>query len=76
MIKLAMVKVDKILRDGNYRSKMILQVHDELIFDLALDEKDALIPLITEAMETALALPHNVPAKADSGTGNNWLEAH
>lgn len=76
MIKLAMVKVDTILRDGNYRSKMILQVHDELIFDLALDEKEALIPLITEAMETALALPHGVPAKADSGTGNNWLEAH
>lgn len=76
MIKLAMVKVDKILRDGNYRSKMILQVHDELIFDLALDEKEVLIPLITEAMETALALPHGVPAKADSGTGNNWLEAH
>jgi len=76
MIKLAMVKVDKILRDGNYRSKMILQVHDELIFDLALDEKDELIPKITEAMESALALPHGVPTKADSGTGNNWLEAH
>jgi DNA polymerase I len=76
MIKLAMVKVDQILRDGGYRSKMILQVHDELIFDLALDEKDALIPLITEAMETALALPHGVPTKADSGTGDNWLEAH
>jgi DNA polymerase-1 len=76
MIKLAMVNVDTLLRDGNYRSKMILQVHDELIFDLALDEKDELIPKITEAMESALALPHGVPTKADSGTGNNWLEAH
>jgi len=76
MIKLAMVKVDKILRNGNYRSKMILQVHDELIFDLALDEKDELIPKITEAMESALALPHGVPTKADYGTGKNWLEAH
>lgn len=76
MIKLAMVKVDTLLRDGNYRSKMILQVHDELIFDLALDEKDELIPKITEAMESALTLPHGVPAKADSGIGNNWLEAH
>ncbi|MEO1855852.1 MAG: DNA polymerase I [Rubritalea sp.] len=76
MIKLAMIKVDALLRDGNYRSKIILQVHDELIFDLALDEKEELIPLITKAMESALALPHGVPAKADSGTGNNWLEAH
>ncbi len=76
MIKLAMVKVDQLLRDGNYHSKMILQVHDELLFDLALDEQDELIPKITEAMESALALPHQVPAKADSGTGSNWLEAH
>lgn len=76
MIKLAMVKVDTLLRDGNYRSKMILQVHDELLFDLALDEKDELIPKITAAMETALPLPHGVPTKADSGTGANWLEAH
>ncbi|MGJ8671554.1 DNA polymerase I [Rubritalea sp.] len=76
MIKLAMVKVDQLLNSGNYRSKMILQVHDELIFDLALDEKEELVPKILEAMQSALPLPHNVPAKTDAGTGNNWLEAH
>ena len=55
---------------------MILQVHDELLFDLHLEEKDELIPKIVEAMQTALPLPHDVPAKADTGMGDNWLQAH
>ncbi|WP_018970125.1 DNA polymerase I [Rubritalea marina] len=76
MIKHAMIKVDELLRTGKYRTKMILQVHDELIFDLALDEQDELVPKILEAMQSALPLPHQVPAKTDAGTGNNWLEAH
>ncbi|GAA5495508.1 DNA polymerase I [Rubritalea halochordaticola] len=76
MIKLAMIKVDDLLREGGYRSKMILQVHDELLFDLHLEEKDELIPKIVEAMQTAHPLPHDVPAKADTGMGDNWLQAH
>ncbi len=76
MVKLAMVKVDTLLTEGNYKTKMLLQVHDELIFDLHKDEQEELIPLIKKAMETALTLPNGVPAKVDTGTGLNWLEAH
>jgi len=76
MIKFAMLKVDSLLREGNYRSKMLLQVHDELILEMHLEEQQELAPLICTAMETALALPNNVPLKVDSGFGQNWLEAH
>ncbi len=76
MIKIAMIKVDALLSNGNYKTKMLLQVHDELIFDLHKSEQEVLIPLIKEAMETALVLPNGVPIKVDAGTGDNWLEAH
>lgn len=76
MIKLAMIKVDELLTEGNYKTTMLLQVHDELIFDLHLSEQDELTPKIKEAMESAMTLPNNVPVKVDTGTGNNWLEAH
>lgn len=76
MIKLAMIKVDKLLTKGNYKTKMLLQVHDELIFDLHKSEQQELIPLIKKAMETALELPNGVPTKVDTGTGDNWLQAH
>lgn len=76
MIKLAMVAVDKVLTEGNYKTKMLLQVHDELIFDLHKDEQEELIPKIREAMEGALKLPKGVPSKVDVGTGDNWLQAH
>ena len=76
MIKLAMIKVDTLLSASNYKTKMLLQVHDELIFDLYLPEKDELIPKLKEAMESAMELPNNVPIKVDAGTGDNWLEAH
>ena len=55
---------------------MLLQVHDELVFDLHEDEADELIPEIVSAMQNALPLPHDVPIKVDTGTGTNWLEAH
>ena len=55
---------------------MILQVHDELLFDLHQEEQDELPPLILEAMETAITLPHEVPIKIDLGFGDNWLQAH
>ena len=74
MIKIAMIKVQKLL-EGR-KSKMILQVHDELLFDLHRDEADELTPQIVDAMETAVILPQNVPVRIDTGTGDNWLQAH
>jgi len=76
MIKLAMIRVDALLRAKPYKTKMLLQVHDELVFDLALDEQEELIPKILEVMKTALPLPHGVPIEVESGTGANWLVAH
>ena len=55
---------------------MLLQVHDELVFDLALDEQERLVPLILHAMQTALPLPNNVPVAVEHGIGPNWLAAH
>jgi len=74
MIKIAMVRVQDLL-EGR-QSKMILQVHDELLFDLHLDEQEELTPLIIAAMENALELPNGVPVKIDTGFGDNWLQAH
>ena len=76
MIKLAMIRIHGLLRDTPYRTKMLLQVHDELVFDLAFDEMDELVPKIVEAMQTALPLPAGVPVEVTSGTGANWLAAH
>jgi DNA polymerase-1 len=76
MIKLAMIRIDALLREKPHRSKMLLQVHDELVFDLALDEKDILVPQILDIMRNALPLPHGVPVEVESGTGANWLAAH
>lgn len=76
MIKLAMIRVQQILREGNFQTRMLLQVHDELVFDLFGEEAEVLIPKISEAMQIALPLPNGVPIKVDTGTGQNWLEAH
>ncbi|MBC8127903.1 MAG: DNA polymerase I [Gloeobacteraceae cyanobacterium ES-bin-144] len=76
MIKLAMIHIDSLLRPEIYQSKMLLQVHDELVFDLALDEQQDLVPKILEIMKTALPLPHGVPIEVEYGTGPNWLAAH
>ena len=76
MIKLAMIRVQEFLKAGSYQSKMLLQVHDELVFDLHESEAEVLIPMITEAMQIALPLPNGVPIKVDTGMGANWLEAH
>ncbi|HEY8962666.1 MAG TPA: DNA polymerase I, partial [Luteolibacter sp.] len=76
MIKLAMIRVDALLREKPYRSRMLLQVHDELVFDLAEDEKEELVPKILEAMRHALPLPGDVPIEVEAGTGPNWLAAH
>ncbi|MEY4569585.1 MAG: polymerase [Verrucomicrobiota bacterium] len=76
MIKLAMIRIAALLRENSYQSKMLLQVHDELVFDLAHDEREELVPQILAAMKTALPLPHGVPVEVSSGTGPNWLAAH
>jgi DNA polymerase-1 len=76
MIKLAMIAVDRLLRDGIYKSRMLLQVHDELVFDLACHEEAEVVPQILTLMKTALPLPGQVPVEVEHGTGANWLAAH
>jgi len=76
MIKLAMQKVHTALKKEKMESRMILQVHDELVFDAVKSEVKELKPLIVDCMQSAMLLPHNVPVIAECGEGNNWLEAH
>jgi len=76
MIKLAMIRIDDLLRSGSYQTRMLLQVHDELVFDLARGEQDELVPQILDLMRNALPLPHGVPVEVEHGTGPNWLAAH
>lgn len=76
MIKLAMIKIHSALQKEKLESKMILQVHDELVFDAVEKELDVLKPLILENMRSALLLPNGVPVEAEVGVGKNWLEAH
>jgi len=74
MIKLAMINIHKTLQQHNLRSRMILQVHDELVFDAHKDEVEIIKPLILEGMRNALPLA--VPVEVEIGSGINWLEAH
>jgi DNA polymerase I len=76
MIKLAMIKIHETFRKNGFKSKMLLQVHDELVFDAHRDEVEIIKPIIIECMQTALLLPNEVPAEAEIGSGINWLEAH
>lgn len=76
MIKLAMIKIQAQLEKEKLQSKMILQVHDELVFDAVPEELEVLKPLILEGMKTALPLPNGVPVEAELGMGSNWLDAH
>jgi DNA polymerase-1 len=76
MIKLAMIKIHDVFRKNRFKSKMLLQVHDELVFDAHQDEVEIIKPIIIECMQTALILPNDVPAEAEIGSGVNWLEAH
>ena len=76
MIKLAMIKIDEELKAKNFKSKMLLQVHDELVFDVLKEELENIQPVIINAMKNALILPNEVPADAEIGHGNNWLQAH
>jgi DNA polymerase-1 len=74
MIKIAMNNIFNILEKKKMKSKMILQVHDELVFDAFKTELDELKPLVEHEMSTAL--PLKVPVEIGMGTGSNWLEAH
>ncbi len=74
MIKLAMISIHHLLKKEKFRTRMILQVHDELLFDVPKDELETVRPMILSAMENAL--PLKVPVLVESGFGNNWLEAH
>jgi DNA polymerase-1 len=74
IIKIAMINIQKRLMNENFKSKMLLQVHDELVFDVHNSELDRIKPLIKEEMENAFKL--DVPLEVDMGTGRNWLEAH
>lgn len=75
MIKLAMIKLHKEFIQRGFKSKMILQVHDELVFDAHHSEVEAIKPVVIECMQQALSLGE-VPVIAEVGTGINWLEAH
>jgi DNA polymerase-1 len=55
---------------------MILQVHDELVFDVLKDEIEKVKPVILDCMQHALSLPNDVPTDAELGSGSNWLAAH
>jgi len=74
IIKLAMINIYKSLKDQKHQILMILQVHDELIFDAYTDERDKLKVLVKEEMENAVKL--KVRLVVDVGVGQNWLEAH
>ena len=74
MLKLAMIKVHNALRVGGFKTKMLLTVHDELVFDMHRDEENTVKPVIEECMKTAL--PLDVPIEVEMGTGESWLEAH
>jgi DNA polymerase I len=76
MIKLAMIKVHHAIKQAKLESKMILQVHDELVFDVPVGELPQLKHLVLENMQQALQLPNDVPIIAEAGEGKNWLEAH
>lgn len=74
MIKIAMRRVQDALFERDLKTRMLLQVHDELVFDMHKDEADIVMPLIEDAMKNAL--PMSVPIVVEMGMGNTWLEAH
>ena len=74
IIKIAMINSDELLKTGGYKSKMLLQVHDELVFDIHRDEMQVLKPILKETMENAYKM--SIPLTVDLGEGSNWLEAH
>ena len=74
MNKIAMINIHKRLIAENWKSKMLLQVHDELVFDVHNSELEKIQPMIKHEMEQAVIL--NVPLEVEIGIGKDWLEAH
>ena len=74
IIKIAMINIHKKLETENWQSKMLLQVHDELVFDVHLSELECIQPMIKAEMENAFVL--DVPLEVKIGIGQNWLEEH
>ena len=74
IIKLAMITIYDIFETKKFKSKMLLQVHDELVFDAHKDELEIIKPIIKKAMENAFSLA--VPLDVEMDMGENWLEAH
>jgi DNA polymerase-1 len=74
IIKIAMINIHEKLISENWKSKMLLQVHDELVFDVHNSELEKIKPMIKHEMENAFKL--NVPLDVDLGAGKDWLEAH
>jgi len=74
IIKLAMIAIYERFQKEGFKSKMLLQVHDELVFDAHKDELEIIKPIIKDEMENAFKL--KVPLIVDMGMGNDWLEAH
>ncbi len=74
MIKLAMINIHRELSERKLKTRMLLQVHDELVFDVYKPEEKEVRPLIEEKMKTAI--PLETPIIVEMGSGNTWLEAH
>ncbi|MGB0404222.1 MAG: DNA polymerase, partial [Salibacteraceae bacterium] len=74
IVKVAMINVDRFLKQSDFNTKMLLQVHDELVFDVPMEELETITPIIEKLMSEAFKL--DVPLVVDSGTGENWLQAH
>lgn len=74
VIKVAMVKIADILRAENWETRMIMQVHDELVFDVPVHELEKLKPIVKKCMEEAVEL--SIPLVVDMSSGQDWLEAH
>jgi DNA polymerase-1 len=74
MIKLAMINIHRELAERKLKTRMLLQVHDELVFDVPRSEEKLVRPLIEDKMKTAI--PLEVPIVVETGSGRNWLEAH
>jgi DNA polymerase-1 len=72
IIKIAMINLSRALREGGYRSRMILQVHDELVLEVPQDELPRVVPLVVEVMESAFTL--DAPLVAEASVGPNWAE--
>jgi DNA polymerase-1 len=75
LIKIAMVQIAAVARAENWRTKLLLQVHDELVFDLSLPEKERVLAVVQDRMKNALP-ELRVPILVEVGLGPNWLEAH